>query len=61
MTITTERGIVYMLGRVSQREGRVGAQIASGVSGVQKVVTLFDYISEDDVKKINESPQNTAK
>jgi len=28
---------------------------------VQKVVTLYDYISEDDVKAITQSPQTQAK
>ena len=59
--ITTERGIVYMMGRVTQREGQVAAKVASGVNGVQKVVTLYDYISEDDVKAITQSPQTQAK
>lgn len=49
--ITTERGIVYMMGRVTEREGRRGADIAAGVSGVQEVVTLYDeYISEEELK-----------
>ena len=39
--VTTERGIVYMMGRVTEREGKRGADIAAGVSGVQKVVTLY--------------------
>jgi osmotically-inducible protein OsmY len=60
--ISTERGIVYMMGRVTQREGQRAAQIASGVSGVQKVVTLFEYISEDELKQyIKQTPAETNK
>ncbi|MES3025822.1 MAG: BON domain-containing protein [Pseudomonadota bacterium] len=51
--VVTERGIVYLLGRVSQREGALGAEIARGVGGVQKVVKIFDYISEDEVKALS--------
>ena len=62
--ITTERGVVYMMGRVTQHEGQVAAKIVSGVSGVQKVVTLFDFISEDEYKRLNQTvaqQPNTAK
>jgi osmotically-inducible protein OsmY len=47
--IVTERGTVYMMGRVTQREGSVGSDVARGVGGVQKVVKLFDYITEDEL------------
>ncbi|WP_050479333.1 BON domain-containing protein [Herbaspirillum rhizosphaerae] len=60
--ITTERGIVYMMGRVTEREGKRGAEIASGVSGVQKVVTLYEYISEEELKQyIKQPPPDPAK
>jgi len=58
--ITTERGIVYLLGRVTQREGQIGAKIASGVSGVQKVVTLYDYLSEEEAKQLSQQPRSSA-
>jgi osmotically-inducible protein OsmY len=54
--VTTERGIVYLLGRVTQREGQRGAKVASGVSGVQKVVTLYEYISEEELKDYQHKP-----
>jgi hypothetical protein len=56
-----ERGIVYMLGRVTQREGQRAAQIASGVSGVNKVVTLFEYISEEELKDYQRKPASENK
>ncbi|ADJ66138.1 BON domain-containing protein [Herbaspirillum seropedicae] len=59
--ITTERGIVYMMGRVTQREGQRAAQIASGVSDVTKVVTLFEYISEDELKDYQRKPASENK
>ncbi len=41
--IVTENGTVFMLGHVTPGQGRTAAQIASRSSGVQKVVTLFEY------------------
>jgi hypothetical protein len=38
------------MGRVTQREGDLAANIAKSVSGVQKVVKIFEYISEDELR-----------
>jgi osmotically-inducible protein OsmY len=51
--VTTEAGTVYLLGRVTEHEGQIAAQLASGVSSVMKVVKMFEYISEDELKKFN--------
>lgn len=51
--VVTERGNVYLMGRVTQREGQLAANAASGVSGVRKVVKVFEYISDDDLKHLN--------
>ncbi|MES2319527.1 MAG: BON domain-containing protein [Pseudomonadota bacterium] len=51
--VITERGVVYMMGRVTQREGQVGADVARGVSGVSKVVKVFDYITEDELRALS--------
>jgi len=48
--VVTENGVVYLMGRVTQREGQVGADVARGVSGVSKVVKVFDYITEDELR-----------
>ncbi|MES2741621.1 MAG: BON domain-containing protein [Pseudomonadota bacterium] len=58
--VVTERGNVYLMGRVTQREGAVGADVARGVNGVQKVIKLFDYISEDELKQLLLQPPQTA-
>lgn len=50
--VVTERGIVYLMGRVTQREGQLAADITRGVSGVQKVVKIFEYISEDELRAL---------
>lgn len=44
--VVTERGVVYMLGLVTQAEGQIAAKVVSETAGVQKVVTLFEYIQD---------------
>ncbi len=58
--IVTERGVVYMMGRVTQREGQVGADVARGVSGVQKVVKILEYITEDELKAMQPQALQTV-
>jgi len=48
--VVTERGVVYLMGRVTQREGQLAGDIARGVSGVQKVIKIFEYITEDELR-----------
>lgn len=50
--VTTERGIVYLLGRVSADEGNAAAEAAARVSGVNKVVKVFDYLTPEEVAGI---------
>jgi osmotically-inducible protein OsmY len=50
--VVTERGTVYMMGRLTQREGQLAGDVARGVSGVRKVVKVFEYISEDDLRQM---------
>lgn len=44
--IVTERGVVYIMGRVTRKEGERAAIIASRVSGVREIVTLYEYITD---------------
>lgn len=54
--VVTERAVVYLMGRVTQREGTRAAEVARGVAGVQKVVKVFEYITEDDVRQMSNTP-----
>ncbi len=51
--VVTERGIVYLMGRVTQREGRIAGNVARGVAGVKEVVKLFEYINDDELKQVD--------
>ncbi|MBM7061604.1 BON domain-containing protein [Pseudomonas sp. UL073] len=41
--VVTENGIVYLLGLVNQKEAASATGVVQGVSGVQKIVKLFQY------------------
>lgn len=55
--VVTERGTVYLMGRVTEREATRAAQVAAGVAGVRKVIKVFDYISEDELRQMSMSTQ----
>ena len=56
--VVTERGVVYLLGRVTNREAQRASEIArsSSVSGVVKVVRVFEIITEEELKRISAQP-----
>ncbi|QCP12490.1 BON domain-containing protein [Pseudoduganella umbonata] len=54
--VITERGEVYLMGRVTQFEANRATEIARGVSGVTKVVRVFEYISEEEYKQYQTTP-----
>ena len=47
--VVTEQGTVYLMGRVTDREANRATEIARGVSGVDKVVRVFEVISEAEL------------
>lgn len=53
--VVTESGIVYLMGRVSQREGRIAAEVTSSVNGVRKVVKVLEYISDEEAQQFNKT------
>ena len=50
--VVTERGTTYLMGLVTQREADRATAIARGVGGVQRVVRVFEMISEEDLRRI---------
>ncbi|MES2956088.1 MAG: BON domain-containing protein [Pseudomonadota bacterium] len=50
--VVTERGTVYLMGRVTQREADRATEIARGARGVQKVVRIFEVISEEEMQRL---------
>ena len=54
--VVTDRGTTYLMGRVTQREADHATQIARTTSGVQKVVRVFEIISEDELRNMLPQP-----
>ena len=52
--VVTEAGTVYLLGMVTQREADDAVEIARTTSGVLKVVRVFEMISSDDAKRLDQ-------
>jgi osmotically-inducible protein OsmY len=61
--VVTERGIVYLMGRVTQREANRATDITRSTGGVQKVVRLLEIISEEELQRTlpAQSPQTPPK
>ncbi|BBE10440.1 transport-associated protein [Mycoavidus cysteinexigens] len=51
--VVTERGIVYLMGLVTNSEGKRAAELAGRVPGVLQVVKVFQYISDAEAKKLS--------
>ncbi|HEY6510898.1 MAG TPA: BON domain-containing protein [Burkholderiaceae bacterium] len=47
--VLTERGNVYLMGRVTEREATRATDLARTVSGVQKVVRVFEIVTEAEL------------
>ena len=54
--VVTERGVVYLMGRVTEREAGRAADIARGVGGVQKVVRVFEVVTEAELANLQPAP-----
>ena len=54
--VVTERNVVYLMGRVTQREAQRATEIARGVSGVSKVVRVFEMLTEEELRNITPAP-----
>ena len=55
--VVTERGIVYLMGRVTAREAKRATDIARGMSGVAKVVRVFEEIPEQELQRLSRPTQ----
>jgi len=42
---------------VTEREAKRATEVARGVEGVKKVVRVFEYITEDQLKAMTSSPK----
>ena len=54
--IVTERGTVYIMGRITPREAKRVAGLVSAVAGVNKVVLVHESITEDELANLQPAP-----
>ena len=59
--ITTERGTVYAMGRVTQREANRATEVITRTDGVQRLVRIFEIISEDELARSLPTPAPAQK
>ncbi len=58
--VVTERGAVFLLGRVTLREADRATDLARRTNGVQKVVRLFEIITEEDLLEMKSQPTTSG-
>jgi osmotically-inducible protein OsmY len=54
--VVTERGAVYLMGRVTEREAKRASDVARTIGGVTRVVRVFDVISEEELSRLSRPP-----
>jgi osmotically-inducible protein OsmY len=59
--VVTEGSIVYLMGLLTQAEASKASQVAARVSGVSKVVTVIEIISDADLERLHQRPKEEPK
>lgn len=59
-SVVVERGDVYIMGLVTEREANRAAELAASVKGVNRVVKVMQIISEDELARKLPRPANTG-
>ena len=57
--VVTEAGTTYLMGLVTEREDTAATEIARTTKGVQKVVRVFEYISEEEARRLDGAAEST--
>lgn len=60
--IHTDRGVVYLMGRVTEREATRATELARGVKGVKKVVRTFEIVTDSELTEMlpSRAPERSA-
>ncbi|MEN9886923.1 MAG: hypothetical protein RL758_1501 [Pseudomonadota bacterium] len=54
--VVTERGTTYLMGRVTQRESERATEVTRSIPGVQRVVRVFEIISDEELARLQSAP-----
>ncbi|SDD16894.1 Osmotically-inducible protein OsmY, contains BON domain [Cupriavidus sp. YR651] len=57
--VTTDKSVVYLMGVVTSAEGDKATEVARNASGVQKVVKVFDYVSDAERARLDAASSST--
>lgn len=60
IAVTTDHGVVFLMGKLTQTEGEYAASAVSQVGGVEKVVKLFETISREEAVRLSGSGTNSS-
>lgn len=60
-SVVVERGNVYLMGLVTEREANRAAELTASIPGVKRVIKAFEIISEDELaRKLPRQPEFAA-
>jgi osmotically-inducible protein OsmY len=59
--VVTESEVVHLMGIVTRAEGDRAAQLVSRVPGVKRVVTVFEYVTPDELARIERTNREAQK
>ena len=54
--VVTEHNTTYLMGRVTQRESERATEVVRATPGVQKVIRIFEIISEQELERLRTMP-----
>ena len=55
--IVTERGTVFLMGRVTQREANRATEIITATQGVQRLVRVLEVLTEEELARMQPAPK----
>jgi osmotically-inducible protein OsmY len=58
--VVTERGTVFLMGLVSQREADRATEVTRTTQGVQKVVRVFEVLSDQEITRLQSGTSTNA-
>lgn len=54
--VTTTNSVVYLMGRVTAKEAEKATNVARNVDGVQRVVRVFEVLTEEELARVAPAP-----
>lgn len=58
--VVTETGTTYLMGLLTEREAELATRITATTAGVQKVIQVFEIISDEDARRLAPPPAQSA-